>query len=74
MTRSLQHSLIHSLRRLWTLDAFSYSLRMLIALGGVMAVGFWLDEMALVRNSRLSVQPVKDSEWEIVCALGKVTA
>ena len=33
-----------------------------------------LDEMALVRNSRLSVQPVKDSEWEIVCALGKVTA
>ena len=39
MTRSLLDSLMHSLRRLWTLDAFSYSLRMLIALGGVMAVG-----------------------------------
>ena len=48
MTRSLLDSLMHSLRRLWTLDAFSYSLRMLIALGGVMAVGFWLDEMAVV--------------------------
>ncbi|MEP1929851.1 MAG: EVE domain-containing protein [Roseibium sp.] len=32
-----------------------------------------LDEMALVRNSRLSVQPVTESEWEIVCALGNVT-
>ncbi len=29
-----------------------------------------LDEMMLVRNSRLSVQPVTDHEWEIVCALG----
>ncbi|WP_024952840.1 MULTISPECIES: YccS family putative transporter [Cobetia] len=48
MTHSLWHSLLHSLRRLWTLDAFSYSLRMLIALGGVMGVGFWFDEMALV--------------------------
>lgn len=32
-----------------------------------------LDEMALVRNSRLSVQPVTESEWEIVCALGEVS-
>lgn len=31
-----------------------------------------LDEMALVRNSRLSVQPVTATEWEIVCALGEV--
>ena len=29
-----------------------------------------LDDMVLVRNSRLSVQPVSTSEWEIICALG----
>ena len=32
-----------------------------------------LDDMALVRNSRLSVQPVTGAEWEIVCALGQVS-
>jgi predicted RNA-binding protein with PUA-like domain len=26
--------------------------------------------MALVRISRLSVQPVSESEWKIVCAMG----
>jgi predicted RNA-binding protein with PUA-like domain len=26
--------------------------------------------MALVRISRLSVQPVSDAEWKIVCAMG----
>ena len=30
-----------------------------------------LAEMVLVRNSRLSVQPVTDEEWTIVCALGQ---
>ena len=30
-----------------------------------------LDEMVLVKNSRLSVQPVTDAEWKIICALGK---
>ena len=30
-----------------------------------------LAEMILVRNSRLSVQPVTDAEWEIICAMGK---
>jgi len=30
-----------------------------------------LDDMALVRNSRLSVQPVTDAEWAIVCAMGQ---
>lgn len=30
-----------------------------------------LYEMVLVKNSRLSVQPVTDSEWKIICALGK---
>lgn len=30
-----------------------------------------LDEMVLVKNSRLSVQPVTDAEWLTVCALGK---
>ncbi len=29
-----------------------------------------LAEMVLVRNSRLSVQPVTAREWDIVCALG----
>lgn len=28
-----------------------------------------LEEMALIRNSRLSVQPVRDEEWNIVCKL-----
>ncbi|PPR79472.1 MAG: hypothetical protein CFH01_00379 [Alphaproteobacteria bacterium MarineAlpha2_Bin1] len=30
-----------------------------------------LDRMVLVNNSRLSVQPVKKSEWEIICKLGQ---
>ena len=29
-----------------------------------------LDAMALVRLSRLSVQPVTEEEWRIVCAMG----
>ena len=29
-----------------------------------------LKAMVLVRNSRLSVQPVTDSEWRKVCAMG----
>ncbi|AZV80096.1 EVE domain-containing protein [Parasedimentitalea marina] len=33
-----------------------------------------LEDMILVRNSRLSVQPVTESEWRIVCALGKTEA
>ena len=31
-----------------------------------------LAEMVLVRNSRLSVQPVTDAEWDIVCAMGGI--
>ncbi|WP_374308003.1 EVE domain-containing protein [Methylocella sp.] len=31
-----------------------------------------LEEMALVKQSRLSVQPVTDEEWKIVCAMGGV--
>lgn len=31
-----------------------------------------LEEMALVKLSRLSVQPVTDEEWKIVCAMGGV--
>lgn len=33
-----------------------------------------LAEMVLVKNSRLSVQPVTAGEWEIVCALGQTEA
>lgn len=29
-----------------------------------------LKDMILVNNSRLSVQPVSDAEWEIVCEMG----
>jgi predicted RNA-binding protein with PUA-like domain len=29
-----------------------------------------LSEMILVKNSRLSVQPVLDSEWKLICDLG----
>ncbi|SHF34731.1 Predicted RNA-binding protein, contains PUA-like domain [Litoreibacter ascidiaceicola] len=29
-----------------------------------------LDDMVLVKNSRLSVQPVTDAEWKLVCGLG----
>jgi predicted RNA-binding protein with PUA-like domain len=29
-----------------------------------------LAKMALVTNSRLSVQPVSDDEWNIICAMG----
>lgn len=29
-----------------------------------------LEDMALVKLSRLSVQPVTDKEWKIVCAMG----
>lgn len=33
-----------------------------------------LAEMVLVRNSRLSVQPVTEQEWKIVCALSEKEA
>lgn len=29
-----------------------------------------LQEMALIRFSRLSVQPVTDDEWDLICGLG----
>lgn len=31
-----------------------------------------LSEMVLVKSSRLSVQPVKENEWRIICALAGV--
>ena len=31
-----------------------------------------LKTMVLVKNSRLSVQPVKDEEWKEICAMGKL--
>lgn len=31
-----------------------------------------LAEMFLVRNSRLSVQPVRDDEWQLICKMGGV--
>ncbi|SDD62887.1 EVE domain-containing protein [Ruegeria marina] len=33
-----------------------------------------LAEMVLVKNSRLSVQPVSVDEWKIICALGQTAA
>ncbi len=32
-----------------------------------------LSNMVLVNNSRLSVQPVSDDEWAVICGLGGVT-
>lgn len=32
-----------------------------------------LSEMILVKNSRLSVQPVSDAEWKMICQMGGVT-
>lgn len=32
-----------------------------------------LSQMVLVNNSRLSVQPVSDAEWAIICGMGGVT-
>ncbi len=29
-----------------------------------------LKDMALIKNSRLSVQPVTAEEWEVICAMG----
>ena len=33
-----------------------------------------LEKMVLIHNSRLSVQPVSDDEWQIVCRLGGFAA
>ena len=33
-----------------------------------------LADMVLVKNSRLSVQPVTPDEWQIICILGKTDA
>jgi predicted RNA-binding protein with PUA-like domain len=33
-----------------------------------------LDDMVLVKNSRLSVQPVTEAEWRAICALGQTDA
>jgi predicted RNA-binding protein with PUA-like domain len=32
-----------------------------------------LEDMVLVRNSRLSVQPVTEAEWRAVCAMGGIS-
>jgi predicted RNA-binding protein with PUA-like domain len=32
-----------------------------------------LDDMVLVRNSRLSVQPVLAAEWDMICTMGGVS-
>lgn len=33
-----------------------------------------LSDMVLVKNSRLSVQPVTQAEWDIICAMGSFSA
>jgi predicted RNA-binding protein with PUA-like domain len=33
-----------------------------------------LKDMALVKNARLSVQPVRDEEWELICRMGGLDA
>ena len=41
-----------------------------VSLDQIKATGA-LSEMVLVKNSRLSVQPVTDEEWQIICAMGE---
>jgi predicted RNA-binding protein with PUA-like domain len=31
-----------------------------------------LAEMALVKSARLSVQPVRDAEWQLICEMGQI--
>lgn len=33
-----------------------------------------LSEMVLVKNTRLSVQPVRDDEWALICKMGGISA
>jgi predicted RNA-binding protein with PUA-like domain len=40
---------------------------------GIVKADGRLDHMILVRNSRLSVQPVSDAEWNIVCQLAGIS-
>src|SRR3546814_7018453 len=47
-TTLFRSSFSQSLRRLWALDKFSYSVRVFIALTGSMALCWYLDEMALL--------------------------
>ncbi|SDL67870.1 YccS family putative transporter [Pseudomonas indica] len=44
----LSPSFRQSLRRLWALDKFGYSLRVFVALAGAMALGWWQDQMGMV--------------------------
>ena len=37
---------------------------------GPVATALWLAGMALVKYSRLSVQPVTADEWKMVCKMG----
>ena len=41
-------SFLRSLRRLWALDKFGYSLRVFVALAGAMGLSGWLDRPALI--------------------------
>ena len=47
------------------MDAF-WILVLLIVLSGYFA----LAEMALLKQSRLSVQPVRPDEWKLLCKMG----
>jgi predicted RNA-binding protein with PUA-like domain len=44
-----------------------------VALGAIKAEAK-LKNMALAREPRLSVQPVTDEEWKLVCRMGGVKA
>lgn len=41
-------SLTHTLRRLWALDKFAYSLRVFIALAGALLLCWWQDRIELL--------------------------
>ncbi|MDH4571478.1 TIGR01666 family membrane protein [Salinicola acroporae] len=64
----ISDSLSHSLRRLWTLDKFAYSLRVFLAFSGAIALSWALDQIALAIPLFLgiiaSALSETDDNWE----------
>ncbi|WP_232822164.1 YccS family putative transporter [Salinicola sp. CR57] len=64
----MSDSLSHSLRRLWTLDKFAYSLRVFLAFSGAIALSWTLDQIALAIPLFLgiiaSALSETDDNWE----------
>ena len=75
-------SLTHTLRRLWALDKFAYSLRVFIALAGALLLCWWQDRIelliplflgiiasALAEHKRVFIDVTAD--WCVTCKANK---